>query len=429
MKILLVGGGGREHALAWKLRVGNPEALIYSASRNAGILSISRRADISESNFSEVVQFCRKQEIELVVVGPESPLANGLADILQNEGIPVFGPSQKAAKIESSKAFAKNFMKKFKIPTAEFATFTDEKSAYEYIDNFNLPIVVKADGLAAGKGVIICESRTEAATAIKSMFKGAFGSAGSKVVIEEFLEGEEASVLAITDGSRYLILPTAQDHKRIFDGDRGKNTGGMGAYSPAPIISEKVLNYVKQHILEPAIQGLKEEGTPFVGCLYAGLMIKEEKAKVVEFNCRFGDPEAQAILPLVRGNFANLLKSIAEGNLDFANYSEEKNKYSCCVVLASSGYPDDYQKGFEIYGIRKAESLGNLVFHSGTIQVDDKIITDGGRVLGVCGIGSTLKEAIDNAYKGVEVIHFENKYYRRDIGKKGLDYLTKIGRL
>lgn len=425
MKILLVGNGGREHALAWRLKLGNPDVIIYSASRNAGITSISQSAQVDESNFAEVVKFCRKEGIELVVVGPELPLSRGIANTLRNEGILVFGPSKESAQIESSKVFAKKFMEKYNIPTAKFETFTDDKKAKEYVEMLEPPIVVKADGLAAGKGVVICQSRSEAFEKIESMFKGAFGDAGKKIIIEEFLEGDEASILAITDGKRYLLLPSSQDHKRILDNDRGKNTGGMGAYSPTPIITENVLNFVKKNIIEPTIAGLQQEGIPFVGCLYAGLMIKDDKTKVVEFNSRFGDPETQSVLPLVGGNFASLLKSAAEGSFDFNCYFEEKTKFTCCVILASKGYPDEYQKGFEIHGIRKAESHGNLVFHSGTKFLGDKIITDGGRVLGVCGIGATLEEAIDKAYKGVEVIHFENKYYRTDIGKKGLIYLQR----
>ncbi|MGQ9818599.1 MAG: phosphoribosylamine--glycine ligase [Candidatus Kapaibacteriales bacterium] len=426
MKILLIGNGGREHALAWRLRLGNPDIVIYSATENAGIKSISQHAQFNENDYTGIVKFCRKESIELVVVGPELPLSQGIANILRNEGILVFGPSKESAQIESSKVFAKNFMKKYKIPTALFEAFTEEKKAKDYVETLKPPIVVKADGLAAGKGVVICHSHTEAFETIESMFKGVFGEAGKKIIIEEFLEGEEASILAVTDGKRYLLLPSSQDHKRIFDDDRGKNTGGMGAYSPTPIITENVLNFVKKNIIEPTIEGLQQEGIPFVGCLYAGLMIKDDKAKVVEFNSRFGDPETQSVLPLVGGNFANLLSSAAKGSLDFDSYFEEKNKYVCCVILVSKGYPDKYQKGFEISGIRKAESLGNLVFHSGTKQVGDKVITDGGRVLGVCGIGSSLDDAINKAYKGVEVIHFENKYFRTDIGKKGLVHLKKV---
>lgn len=425
MKILLIGSGGREHALAWRLKLGNPEVVIYSASHNAGITSISQTAQIEENNFAEVVKFCRKQGIELVVVGPELPLSRGIVNILRNEGILVFGPSKESARIESSKIFAKKFMQKYNIPTAQFETFTDEIKAKEYVEMLDPPIVVKADGLAAGKGVVVCQSHSEAFETIELMFKGAFGDAGKKIIIEEFLDGDEASILAITDGKQYLLLPSSQDHKRILDGNRGKNTGGMGAYAPAPIITENILNFVKARIIEPTIQGLQQEGIPFMGCLYAGLMVKGDGAKVVEFNSRFGDPETQAVMPLVGGNFANLLKSAAKGFLDFNSYFEEKSKFACCVVLASKGYPDEYQKGFEIHGIRKAESLGNIVFHSGTKLAGDKIITDGGRVLGVCGIGTTLEEAIDKAYKGVEVIHFENKYYRTDIGKKGLIYQQK----
>ncbi len=426
MKILIVGNGGREHALAWKLRLSNPEVQLFSCGTNAGILSLATKVSVDEKNYDELAKFCLDSGIDMVVVGPEEPLSRGIADNLRAKGIRVFGPSQLAARIESSKAFAKNFMERHNIPTAQFRTFTyqEEKEAIDYINSLPTPIVLKADGLAAGKGVVVCESRNQAIETLKMFFSGLFGTAGSTVVVEEFLEGEEASVLALTDGERYVIFPTAQDHKRIGDGDRGKNTGGMGAYSPTPLVSSETLDYIEKTIIAPAIKGMATEGFPFNGCLYAGLMIKDNKAKVVEFNCRFGDPETQAVLPIVRGDFANLLYSVANGRLR-TEYFEgaSPNQYACCVILASNGYPDSYEKGFEITGIRKAESLGCLVFHSGTKLDADKVITDGGRVVGVCGIGNTLSEAIEKAYLGVDVVSFANKYYRRDIGKRGLRYV------
>lgn len=424
MKIFLVGNGGREHCLAWKLVNSNENVIVYSASTNAGIQNIAKYVNIDEKNFEEVAQFCLQEKIDFVVVGPEDPLAKGIGDYLRKNGIPVFGPSKNAAQIEASKSFAKEFMKKYSIPTANFATFSSEEQekAKSYINSLEPPIVVKADGLAAGKGVVICESQQEAIETVSRMFAGEFSEAGKKVVIEEFLEGEEASILAITDGSDYVMLPSSQDHKRIFDGDKGKNTGGMGAYSPAPLIDSETLKQIEEEIIKRAINGLANEGYPFVGCLYAGLMVKEGKAKVVEFNCRFGDPETQAVLPLVEGQFASLLYSAAVGKLDKSFYQGSRNEFSCCVILASQGYPDHYEKGYEIIGIENAEKIGCLVFHSGTKRENSKIITNGGRVLGIVGTGNTLSEAIKKSYDGVEQIYFENKYFRKDIGVKGLKY-------
>ncbi len=425
MNVFLVGNGGREHCLAWKLVNSEEEVNIFSASTNAGIQRFSKFVDVNINNFDEIAQICSRLKVDLVVVGPEDPLAKGLADFLREKGIPVFGPSKLAARIESSKSFAKELMLKFGIPTARFNSFTLEqiKAAKDYIYSLTPPIVVKADGLASGKGVVVCESKEDAISAIERMFLGEFEDAGNKVVVEEFLEGEEASILAITDGMDYILLPTSQDHKRIFEGDRGKNTGGMGAYSPTPLVSEETLYQIESEIIKPVILGMNAEGFPFVGCLYAGLMIKDGKAKVVEFNCRFGDPETQAVLPLVKGRFASLLKSVANGNLNKSFFEGFINKFSCCVVLASQGYPDLYQKGFEIVGLDKAESFGCLVFHSGTLNVNGKIITNGGRVLSVVGLGDTLNEAIQKSYEGVELVHFENKYFRRDIGAKGLKFV------
>ncbi len=425
MKILIIGNGGREHALGWKLRSSNSDIQLFSSGKNAGLLSIATKISINEKDSSELGKFCLDSAIDLVVVGPEEPLSQGIADNLRSKGIRVFGPSQYAARIESSKAFAKEFMQRHNIPTAKFATFayTDEKEAIEFIHTLPTPVVLKADGLAGGKGVVVCENRNQAVETLKEMFAGLFGTAGSTVVIEEFLEGDEASVLALTDGEKYIIFPPAQDHKRIGDGDSGKNTGGMGSYCPTPLVDSETLDYIEKNIIAPAIKGMASEGFPFNGCLYAGLMVKDKKAKVVEFNCRFGDPETQSILPLVRGDFANLLFSIAEGRLE-TKYFEgtTPNQHSCCVILASYGYPDSYEKGFEITGIRKAESLGCLVFHSGTKFEGDKVCSDGGRVVGVCGMGNTLAEAIEKSYLGADLISFDNKYYRKDIGRRGLMY-------
>ncbi len=425
MKILLIGGGGREHTLAWKIKQSNPQAKIYSASTNAGILTIANYIEVNENNFEEVSRFCKENKIDFVVVGPEAPLAKGIADALQEQKIPVFGPTKNAARIESSKTFAKEFMVRNNIPTANFASFdyTEENKAIEYIQSLEPPIVVKADGLAAGKGVVVCQSNDEARAAVQSMFSGQFKEAGKKIVIEEYLEGDEASILALTDGEDYIILPTAQDHKRIYDEDKGKNTGGMGSYSPTPLISNSMIDEIEKTIIRPAILGMAKEGFPFKGCLYAGLMIHNNKPKVVEFNCRFGDPETQSVLPLIEGDFCSLIYSIAEGKINKAYYEGYKQKYACCVVIASKGYPDHYEKSFIIEGIEDAEKIGCLVFHSGTKLLGGKIVTDGGRVLGVVGIGDSLRDSINKAYEGVSLINFENKYYRTDIGKKGLKYI------
>ncbi len=424
MKLLLIGGGGREHTLAWKIKQSNPQAKIYSPSTNAGILSIAEYIEVNENNFEEVSRFCKENKIDFAIVGPEAPLAKGITDALQEQKIPVFGPTKNAARIESSKSFAKEFMVRHNIPTANFATFdyTEENKAIEYIQSLVPPIVVKADGLAAGKGVVVCQSNDEAKATVHSMFSGQFKEAGKKIVIEEYLEGDEASILALTDGEDYIILPSAQDHKRIFDEDKGKNTGGMGSYSPTPLISNSLIDEIERTILRPAILGMAKEGYPFKGCLYAGLMIHNNKPKVVEFNCRFGDPETQSVLPLIEGDFCSLLYSIAEGKITKSYYGGYKQKYACCVVIASKGYPDHYEKGFIIEGIEDAEKIGCLVFHSGTKLLGDKIVTDGGRVLGVVGMGDSLQDSINKAYEGVGLINFENKYYRTDIGKKGLKY-------
>jgi len=425
MNILLVGNGGREHALAWKIKQSTPQAKLFSAGTNAGILSLADYVQLDENNFTEIAKFCTTQKIDLVVVGPEAPLARGLVNELKKERIPVFGPTKEAARIESSKSFAKEFMIRHNIPTASFASFdsSQETKAMEYISMLNPPIVVKADGLAAGKGVVICNSHDEAQSTVKSMFSGIFKEAGKKVVIEEYLEGDEASILALTDGSDYIILPTAQDHKRIFDNDQGKNTGGMGSYAPTPLISNDLIAEIEASIIRPAIKGMADEGYPFAGCLYAGLMIHQNKPKVVEFNCRFGDPETQAVLPLLQGDFSSLLYSIAEGKLNKSYYAGYENKYACCVILASKGYPDSFEKGFEITGIENAENSGCIVFHSGTKKFNGKIVTDGGRVLGVVGISPSLEASIAKAYEGAKLINFQNKYYRTDIGKKGLRYI------
>ncbi|MBM2815160.1 MAG: phosphoribosylamine/glycine ligase [Ignavibacteria bacterium] len=422
MNVLLLGSGGREHALARTL-AGSPGINnFYASPGNPGIFHSAKRADIDSNNFYEVATFCKEQLIDLVVVGPELPLADGIVDFLAACGIPAFGPTKQAAQLESSKKFAKDFMQCYSIPTAKYNSFeaTQVKDAHDYVEQTGSPIVIKADGLAAGKGVIVALNLEEAHLAINEIFGGMFGKSGERIVIEEFLEGEEASILAITDGKDFITLASAQDHKRIFDGDEGKNTGGMGAYSPAPIVTQQLLARIEKEIIAPTIQGMSMDGMPFVGCLYAGLMICKDGPKVIEFNVRFGDPEIQAVLAVFRGDFAGLLYSAAIGKLDKSKISNIAEGFACCVVLASKGYPDSYAKGFPIEGISNAESGGAIVFQAGTAMKENILITSGGRVLGVTGIGNSLKAAIDSAYKAVDSIHFENSYYRKDIGTKGL---------
>ncbi|OGU38686.1 MAG: phosphoribosylamine--glycine ligase [Ignavibacteria bacterium GWB2_35_12] len=422
MNILLLGSGGREHAIARALSFSHSLDKLYCYPGNPGIYDIAEKTDIEKLDFQEITEFCLSHNITLVVVGPEKPLADGISNILTQNGIKVFGPTKQAARLESSKGFAKEFMARHNIPTAKYKIFSakDEKSAYEYLKNCKFPVVLKADGLAAGKGVIIANDFQSARVSLDSMFKGMFAEAGKTVVIEEFLQGREASILAICDGKDYITLPSSQDHKRALDGDLGKNTGGMGAYSPAPIVTESVMDKVNEKILKPAIEGLRVEGFPFVGCLYAGLMIDNDEPEVVEFNVRFGDPETQAVLSLFEGDLAKLLYSAACGSLDKSAIKEMKGKHACCVIIASEGYPDEYKKGFEITGIEDAEKTGAIVYQSGTKLQEEKLLGDGGRVLGVTCVSTTLKTAIEQAYDAIKKINFSNMFYRKDIGKKAL---------
>lgn len=426
MNILLIGGGGREHAIASALHRSESLSKLYCSPGNPGIFALAENANVNTSNFYEIIEFCKNYSIDLVVVGPEQPLANGIADALITANIKVFGPSKKAAQLEASKGFAKEFMQRYNIPTADFRTFTSDNAdeAHSYIDSQSHPIVLKADGLAAGKGVIISQSADESHEVLDSMFAGLFGDASKTVVIEEFLIGEEASILAVSDGRDLVTLASSQDHKRALDGDRGKNTGGMGVYSPAPIINNNVLEIIHSSIIIPTIKGMADEGSPFVGCLYAGLMIHNGEPKVVEFNVRFGDPETQAVLSIFKGDFAKLLYSAASGAIDKSTVTNIQDGCACCVILASEGYPGSYDKGFQITGINDAENNGAIVYHSGTVLKDGNLITSGGRVLGVTAIGEDLQQAIDKSYEAVEKINFENKYFRTDIGAKGLIKLS-----
>lgn len=423
MNILVIGSGGREHAIVYALNKSVSTSKIFCYPGNPGIFEIAEKADINLNNYSEIADFCLQNIIDLVVIGPEQPLSDGLADYLRNQNINVFGPNKLAAQLESSKKFAKDFMSQNSIPTALYKCFTknDYDEIKKYLRVHPIPIVIKADGLAAGKGVIIANSYEEAITSIDSIFSGQFGEAGNTIVIEEFMQGIEASIFAISDGNDYVVLAPAQDHKRAFDNDLGKNTGGMGAYSPAAIVDNAVLDKVCKNIIEPTLSAMKNDYCPFIGCLYVGLMIHNNEPKVVEFNVRFGDPETQAVLSIFQGDFARLLYSAAIGKIDKSAIINSNNGACCCVVLVSAGYPDDYKKGYPITGISEAEAQGAIVFHAGTSIANNQIVNSGGRVLGVCALADDLNQARNKAYSFVDIINFENKFYRKDIALKGLD--------
>jgi len=423
MNVALIGSGGREHAIAYKVCESRLLNKLYIIPGNPGTAKLGENINIDIKNSDEVLKFCKEQNIELVIIGPEQPLVDGLANVLRNKDIFVFGPDAEAAEIEADKSFAKKIMRTAKVPTAnymEFDTINYER-AKEFLKQKKYPCVLKANGLAAGKGVVICNSYEEAEKTLRSFFIGKiFGSSGEKVLIEEFLTGEEASVFAITDGSDFICLPAAQDHKRIGDNDTGKNTGGMGAYSPAPIVTSKVIEEVAIRIIAPTLKAMNDEGKRFIGCLYVGLILTEKGPKVIEFNCRFGDPETQAVLPLLKGDFLQLIYSAAKGKLD-KNVVSYNGGSSVCVVAASSGYPDSYKKGFEITGLDNLPE-DVIVFHAGTKEENGKILTNGGRVLGVTSIISEndLVKAKAKAYEAMDNIYFKSIYYRKDIADKAI---------
>lgn len=431
MRILVLGAGAREHAICWKLKQTKTVSKLFCGPGNAGIEEVAELVDLIPTDPRSVVSFVLRERIDLVIVGPEGPLAAGIADALDKERIPVFGPRKNAAVLEASKAFAKEFMQRHAIPTARYAVFSaeEELEARAFLRHVTYPAVIKADGLAAGKGVIITQTEAEATHALDEIITHrVFGEAGMKIVIEEFMEGEEASVFAITDGIDYALLTPAQDHKRILDGDRGKNTGGMGAYAPAPIVTPELLEQVKREIVEPTLKGLREEGRIYRGVLYCGLMIHNGRARVVEFNVRFGDPEAQVVIPLIDGDLAEIMLACAEGRL--ASYGEVKLFDACAVtvVMASQGYPDSYQtgeviEGLEDFGLEKQFNEGLVVFHGATKKDEHgRYVTSGGRVLSVTAVGydDDLKGTIAQAYNAVHHIAFNGAYYRSDIGRKGL---------
>ena len=426
MKVFLIGGGGREHTLAWKIKQSPRVEQVFCAPGNAGIEQIAQCVKISSDDIDELARFAKKEQIDLTVVGPELPLTLGIVDRFQDEGLRVFGPGKDAAMLEGSKAFTKELMKQQGIPSAFFSAFTDAQDASRYIQEVGAPIVVKADGLCGGKGVIVCQTVEEALDAVNLiMINESFGDAGRKIVVEECLQGEEASFLVFTDGKHILPMPSSQDHKPVFDGDMGPNTGGMGAYSPAPVVTPAMEEQILEEVMKPTIRAMAEQGHPYRGVLYAGLMIEDGKAKVLEFNCRFGDPEAQPLLMRLKSDIVPVLEAIADGDLSGIEL-EWDTRATVCVVMAAKGYPKSYKKGMEISGLEKAgEMRDTVVFHAGTENSGGKILTDGGRVLGVTSAGDTIAEAIDLAYSAVEQIHWEGVHYRKDIGMKALEHRHK----
>ncbi len=421
MKVLIVGSGGREHTIAWKIAQSKAVEKIFIAPGNAGSGLVGTNVDIKVNEFEKLAEFAAKEKIGLTIVGPEDPLVNGLVDFFEEKNLNVFGPSKKAAIMEGSKTFTRDLLKKYNIPSAEYAAFENAEEAKAYLKEKGAPIVVKADGLAAGKGVVVAETIEEAEQAINEMILDKrFGGAGAKILLEEKLLGEEASYLIFSDGKNILPMVSSQDHKRIFDQDRGPNTGGMGAYSPAPIVTKEMEQRVLKEIMQPTVDAMAKEGRTFKGILYAGLMITENGPKIVEFNARFGDPETQVILPRLKSDLAEIMQACIDGNL---NEKEIKwgEKACCCVVMASGGYPGKYEKGREITGLEEANSLPEtVVFHAGTKEKEGKILSNGGRVLGVTALGNSIREAIDNAYKAVEKISFKGAFNRKDIGQKAL---------
>jgi phosphoribosylamine--glycine ligase len=418
MKIIVIGSGGREHAVIWKLAQSQRVQKIWCLPGNAGIGELAECVEIKADDIEGVAEFALRVKPDLVVVTPDNPLVLGMVDRLEELGFKTFGPDKKAAIIEGSKTFAKNLMQKYGIPTAKYRVFEDFEEAKAYIEAEGAPIVIKADGLAFGKGVVVAGSVGEALEAAGDMLKGGkFGESGNRVVIEECMEGPEVSVLCFTDGKTIKPMLSSQDHKRAYDGDRGPNTGGMGAFAPSPKYTEEVARECMERIILPTMRAMAKEGRPFKGVLYFGLMLTEEGPRVVEYNCRLGDPETQAVLPLLKSDLADIFMAIAEERLDGLDIEWEEG--SCCVIaLTSGGYPLDYESGLPISGIEKASAAGGLIFHAGTALRNGRLVTAGGRVLNVCAKGQTLKEAAQKAYQSAGEVSFEKMHYRKDIGKK-----------
>lgn len=422
MKVMVVGGGGREHAIIKKIKKSPKVSQIYALPGNGGIAADATCVNIGATDLERIVEFAKENQIEFAVVAPDDPLVLGLVDLLKAEGIPCFGPEKKAAIIEGSKAFSKELMKKYGIPTAEYAIFDDMQKALDYLDSCKIPVVVKADGLALGKGVIIAETLDEAKKAVRDMMEDkVFGESGSRVVIEEFLTGPEVSVLSFTDGKTLIPMVSSMDHKRALDGDKGLNTGGMGTVAPNPYYTEEIARRCEEEIFRPTMEAMNREGRSFSGCLYFGLMITEDGPKVIEYNCRFGDPETQVVLPLLDSDLFDIFLHVSEGTLDRAevNFSDDA---ACCVVMASSGYPVKYEKGF---AIEIPEDVEDVYIAGAKLSEDGRLLTNGGRVLGVTERGKDIREAIEKAYRSVERISFDNAFYRKDIGKRALAALEK----
>ena len=418
MKILIVGGGGREHAIAWKLAKSPKVEKMYCAPGNAGIAEVAECVNIGVMEFDKLVAFAKEHEIDLTVVAPDDPLAAGAVDAFEAAGLRAFGPRANAAILEGSKAFSKDLMKKYGIPTAAYETFNDPEKALTYLETAKMPIVLKADGLALGKGVLICKDLEEAKAGVKTlMMDKQFGSAGDEIVIEEFMTGREVSVLSFVDGKTIRIMTSAQDHKRAKDGDQGLNTGGMGTFSPSPFYTPEVDAFCKEHIYQKTVDAMKAEGREFKGIIFFGLMLTADGPKVLEYNARFGDPETQVVLPRMKNDLVDLFEACIDGTLDQIDLEFEDNA-AVCVVLASAGYPEHYEKGFEIRGLESFKDRdGYYVFHAGSkFDEQGRVVTNGGRVLGVTATGTNLKEARTNAYKATEWIDFDNKYMRHDIG-------------
>lgn len=418
MKILIVGGGGREHAIAWKLAKSPKVEKMYCAPGNAGIAEVAECVNIGVMEFDKLVAFAKEHEIDLTVVAPDDPLAAGAVDAFEAAGLRAFGPRANAAILEGSKAFSKDLMKKYGIPTAAYETFNDPEKALAYLETAKMPIVLKADGLALGKGVLICKDLEEAKAGVRTlMMDKQFGSAGDEIVIEEFMTGREVSVLSFVDGKTIRIMTSAQDHKRAKDGDQGLNTGGMGTFSPSPFYTPQVDAFCKEHIYQKTVDAMKAEGREFKGIIFFGLMLTADGPKVLEYNARFGDPETQVVLPRMKNDLVDLFEACIDGTLDQINLEFEDNA-AVCVVLASAGYPEHYEKGFEIRGLENFKDRdGYYVFHAGSkFDEQGRVVTNGGRVLGVTATGTNLKEARANAYKATEWIDFDNKYMRHDIG-------------
>ena len=419
MKVLIVGSGGREHAIAWKVAQSKKVDKIYCAPGNAGISEVAECVPIGAMEFDKLVAFAKEKEIDLTVIGMDDPLVGGIVDVFEKEGLRVFGPRKNAAILEGSKAFSKDLMKKYNIPTAAYETFTDPEKALEYLETAKMPIVLKADGLALGKGVLICQTLEEAKEGVKTlMMDKKFGSAGDEIVIEEFMTGREVSVLSFVDGNIVKIMSSAQDHKRAKDGDQGLNTGGMGNFSPSPFYTKEVDGFCKKYIYQPTVDAMKAEGRPFKGVIFFGLMLTPDGPKVLEYNARFGDPEAQVVLPRLENDIVDVFEACIDGTLDQVDLKFDNDRATVCVILASDGYPVEYKKGFPIEGLEKFKGKDDYyVFHSGTkFNENGQIVTNGGRVLGVTATGKDLKEARKKAYEATEWISFENKYMRHDIG-------------